>query len=150
MGAVCNQSLKDLQKVMGCTDQKIRELGRKMSEAVIMGSIEIWRQNAREIEREPENAANALVEEQVALLDADAAQREREMRTSQDLDLELERERGDGEEHQEDGSDDDLEPEGGLDHVDFLINPGFIKGDETVEPELPQREWIQRRREDDM
>jgi hypothetical protein len=30
MGAVYNQSLKDLQKVMGCTDQKIRKLGRKV------------------------------------------------------------------------------------------------------------------------
>jgi hypothetical protein len=78
MGAVYNQSLKNLRKVMGCTDQKIRKLGRKMSEVVIIGSMEIWRQNAPEIEREPENEANALVEEEVALLDADAAQRERE------------------------------------------------------------------------
>jgi hypothetical protein len=44
-----------------------------MSEAVIRASMEIWRQNAHEIEREPETAANALVEEEVALLDADAA-----------------------------------------------------------------------------
>jgi hypothetical protein len=35
--------------------------------------MEIWRQNAHEIERKPENEANALVEEAVALLDADAA-----------------------------------------------------------------------------
>jgi hypothetical protein len=75
---------------------------------------------------------------------------EREMRTSQDLDLELERERGDGEERQEDGSDDDFEPEDGLEDVDFLFDPGFMRGDETVEPERQQREWIQRRREDDM
>jgi hypothetical protein len=73
MGALYNQSLKDLLKVMGCTDQKMRELGRKMSQAVIMGSMEIWRQNADEIGREPENEANALIEEEVALLDADAA-----------------------------------------------------------------------------
>jgi hypothetical protein len=77
------------------------------------------------IEREPENEANALVEEDVALLDADAAQREREMRINQDLELELERERGDGEQHQEDGSDDDFEPMDGLEDVDFLIDPGF-------------------------
>jgi hypothetical protein len=64
---------------MGCTDQKMRKLGKKMSEAAIMGSMEIWRQNAHQIEREPENEANALVEEEVALLDANAAQREREM-----------------------------------------------------------------------
>jgi hypothetical protein len=72
------------------------------------------------------------------------------MRMNQYLDLELERERGDGEEHQEDGSDDDFEPEDGLEDFDFLIDPGFIRGDETVEPERQQREWIQRLREDNM
>jgi hypothetical protein len=139
MEAVYNQSLKDLQKVMGCTDEKIRKLGRMMSEAEIMGSMEIWRQNAHEIEREPENEANALAEEEVALLDADATQREREMRMNQDLDGELEGERGDGVEHQENGSDGDLEPEDGLEDVNFLIDPGFIRGDETVERERQQR-----------
>jgi hypothetical protein len=64
--------------------------------------------------------------------------------------LESERERGDGEEHQEDGSDDGFEPEDGPDDVNFLIDPGFITGDETIEPERQQREWIQRRREDDI
>jgi hypothetical protein len=150
MGAVYNQSLKDLQKVIGCTDQKIRKLGRKMSETVIMGSMEIWRHHAHETEREPEHEANAMVEEEVALLDADAEQYEREMRMNQDLDLELEREREDGEEHQEDGLDDEFEPEDGLEDVDFLIDPGFITADETVEPERQQREWIQRRRENDI
>jgi hypothetical protein len=62
----------------------------------------------------------------------------------------LERERGDGAEHQEDGSDDDFEPEDGLEDVDFLIDPGFITGDETIEPERQQREWIQGRRENDL
>jgi hypothetical protein len=69
---------------------------------------------------------------------------------NQDLDLELARERRDGEEHYEDSSDDDFEPEDELEDVDFLIDPGFIRGDETVEPERQQREWIQRRMGDDM
>jgi hypothetical protein len=73
MGAVYNQLLKDLQKVIGCTDQKIWKLGRKMSETVIKGSMEIWRQNAHKIERGPESEANGLVEEEVGLFDADAA-----------------------------------------------------------------------------
>jgi hypothetical protein len=64
MGAIYNQSLKDLQKVLGCTDRKMKKLGRRMSEAVIMGSMEIWRQNAREIRRGDDEDANALVAEE--------------------------------------------------------------------------------------
>jgi hypothetical protein len=42
MGAVYLQSLKDLQKILRCSDQEMRKLGRKMSETVIAGSMEIW------------------------------------------------------------------------------------------------------------
>jgi hypothetical protein len=64
--------------------------------------------------------------------------------------LEVERERGDGGEHQKDGPDDNFEPGDGLEDVDFLIDPGFIRGDETFEPERQQSEGIQRRRGDGM
>jgi hypothetical protein len=42
MGAVYLPSLKDLQKVLKCSDEELRQLGRKMSETVIAGSMEIW------------------------------------------------------------------------------------------------------------
>jgi hypothetical protein len=40
MGVIYNQSLKDFQKVLGCTDQKMKKLGRRMSEAVIVTAID--------------------------------------------------------------------------------------------------------------
>jgi hypothetical protein len=48
MGAVHKPSLKDLQKVLKCNDRELQKLGQQMSESVILGSMEIWRQNARQ------------------------------------------------------------------------------------------------------
>jgi hypothetical protein len=69
MKAVYGPSLKDLQKVLGCSDREMRKLGRKMSETVILGSMEIWRQNAREIERGREEAANQMIQEEADQLE---------------------------------------------------------------------------------
>jgi hypothetical protein len=41
------QSLKDLHKVLRCDDRELKKLGLRMSEAVIRGSMEIWRQFAQ-------------------------------------------------------------------------------------------------------
>jgi hypothetical protein len=65
IGAVYDRSLKDLQKVLKCTDREIRKLGKKMSETVFMGSMEILRQNAHEIRRGNDESANMLIEEEV-------------------------------------------------------------------------------------
>jgi hypothetical protein len=56
MGAVYQPSLKDLQKVLKCSDHEIRKIGKHMSETVIKGSLEIWRQDmkTRHKEREEE------------------------------------------------------------------------------------------------
>jgi hypothetical protein len=69
MGAVYDRSLKDLQRVLGCTDRKMRKLGRQMAETMIMGSMEIWRQNVHEIPPGPVEIANLLIEGEVAQLD---------------------------------------------------------------------------------
>jgi hypothetical protein len=106
MGAVYNQSLQDVQKVSGSTDQKMRKLGRKMPETVIMGSMEICRQNAGRFERETENAVNTIVEEKIALTEAEANEYELETR----MNLDVEREQGEVEEHQEEDSDDEFRP----------------------------------------
>jgi hypothetical protein len=129
MGAVYDQSLKDLQKVLGCTDQEMRKLGRKMSETVIMSSVEVWQQDAHEIERGREDAANALVEEEIAILDAKVPEQEAEMRMEEYIALKTEgkpaRERGrEGEDV--DGRDED-DPADGLGNANFLIDPGFVK-----------------------
>jgi hypothetical protein len=61
IGAIYLQSLIDLQKVLRYSDQKMRKLGRKMSETVITGSIEIWRTNTREIESGTEEKVNRMI-----------------------------------------------------------------------------------------
>jgi hypothetical protein len=39
--------MKDLQKVLRCNDKEMKELARQTSETVILGSMEIWRNNAK-------------------------------------------------------------------------------------------------------
>jgi hypothetical protein len=41
LGAVYMQSLKDLHTVLRCDDRRLKQLGRRMSEAVLRGSMEI-------------------------------------------------------------------------------------------------------------
>jgi hypothetical protein len=97
-----------------------------MSETVLMGSMEIWRQNTHNIGREIEGEANALVKEEMAILDAEAAEQEAEIRVNEYVDLDIERDEAD--EHEERDSDDDFEPEDGLENIDMYIDFGFIRG----------------------
>jgi uncharacterized C2H2 Zn-finger protein len=66
LGAVHLPSLKQLHGILKCDDGKLRKLGRRMSETVISGSIEIWRQFTREMERHQGNAeAERLIEAEI-------------------------------------------------------------------------------------
>jgi hypothetical protein len=47
LGAVYMQSSKNLHTMLRCGDRQLRKLGLRMSEAVIRGSMEIWRQFAQ-------------------------------------------------------------------------------------------------------
>jgi hypothetical protein len=69
MGAVYGPSLKDLQKVLRCNNQELRKLGRKMAEVTVVGSMEIWRQYAKDIQKGTREEANQLIEEEVRELD---------------------------------------------------------------------------------
>jgi hypothetical protein len=67
LGAVHLPSLRQLHGILKCDDRQLRKLGRRMSETVISGSIEIWRQFAREMDRvEGNQEAVQLVEAEVA------------------------------------------------------------------------------------
>jgi hypothetical protein len=68
MAAVYLPSLKDLQKVLKCTDQEMMRLGRRMSEAVIAGSMTIWRHHLQGSERNMMPATNEILEEEVSEL----------------------------------------------------------------------------------
>jgi hypothetical protein len=44
MGAIYGPSLKALKKIFECSDRELRTVGRQMSDTVVMGSMEIWRE----------------------------------------------------------------------------------------------------------
>jgi hypothetical protein len=58
MEAVHGPSMKDRQKVLRCNDKEMKKLARQMSDTVILGSMEIWRNNAKRIERGNQEVAN--------------------------------------------------------------------------------------------
>jgi 3-dehydroquinate dehydratase len=89
MGAVYGPSLKDLQKVLKCNDAQLRKLGRKMSETVIINSMEIWRQNAHEIDRGTNGEVNEMIEDEVENLDR-AAAAELEVGANAEVELDFE------------------------------------------------------------
>jgi hypothetical protein len=69
MGAVYGPSMKDLQKVLRCNNKELRRLGRQMSETVIVGSTEIWRENARRIEPGSREEVNEMIKEEAERID---------------------------------------------------------------------------------
>jgi hypothetical protein len=65
-GAVYTESMKLLKKLLKCEDKKLKKIGRRMSDAVIIGSFEIWKEYiAGRKAREGENKEEAeLIEEE--------------------------------------------------------------------------------------
>jgi hypothetical protein len=61
MAAVYGPSIEDLQKVLRCNDKEMKKLAREMSDTVILGSMEIWRNNVKRIERGNQEAASPLI-----------------------------------------------------------------------------------------
>jgi G:T/U-mismatch repair DNA glycosylase len=51
MGAIYRLSMKDLQKVLRCNDKEMKKPARQMSDTIILGSPEIWRNNMKRIGR---------------------------------------------------------------------------------------------------
>jgi hypothetical protein len=128
MGAVYGESLKDLQQVLRCTDRELKKLGRKMSEAVIIGSMEIWRQNAKDFRggtSETSETAEAIIEEEVQQLDQEMIEEERETIEEMNSGREVVEEN-----HQEDEAD-EFEPEKGREDVEIEWDPGYVVGAEA-------------------
>jgi hypothetical protein len=76
MGAVHPESMKNLAKVLKITDKKkIQKLGRRMSETVLVGSMEIWRthmkRNAVE-EAEMDQDEQEIMQQELVLSDYEA------------------------------------------------------------------------------
>jgi hypothetical protein len=51
MGAAYGPSMKGLQKILRCNNKEMKKLERNRSETAILGSLEIWRNNAMQMER---------------------------------------------------------------------------------------------------
>jgi hypothetical protein len=102
LGAVFIPSLKELHKLLKCNDRQLRKLGWRMSEAAIEGSMDIWREYARNMnhergggEGEGEGAdgnadaeAEAAIEEEINIIEE-----ERESEAEAEAEAEAERER---------------------------------------------------------
>jgi hypothetical protein len=69
MGAIYLPWLKDLQQILKCNDRQIRQLGRQMPETVIMGSLEIWRQDTYHRHQDPMQQNAEIIEEEIAELE---------------------------------------------------------------------------------
>jgi hypothetical protein len=127
MGAVYKESLRDLQTVLKCNERELRKLGRKISETVIMGSMEIWRHSAHEIQRDTNKEVRMLIEEEIDHLEREVARNQRE--TENELELEEaegQQEGDDGEyeaEHRTEESENIFGPESGYDDR-FIYMPG--------------------------
>jgi hypothetical protein len=78
MGAVYGPSMKNLQKVLRCNDKEMKKLARQMSDTVILGSMEIWRNNAKRIGRGNQEVASALIEDEEARMEEVRVESERE------------------------------------------------------------------------
>jgi hypothetical protein len=65
MCTITGPSLKDIEKILRCSDQEIRKLCQKMSKILIISSMEIRRWNAREIEPRMKVEVNELIREEI-------------------------------------------------------------------------------------
>jgi hypothetical protein len=93
IGAMYLPSLKDLQKVLRCSDEELRQLGRKIPETVIAGSMEIWRENVHRTGRGTNGEANGLIEIEIEEVErAEMATREEEERINGEEEWEMESE----------------------------------------------------------
>jgi hypothetical protein len=52
LGAVYKRSVEALGNLLLCVDRKLKQIGRRLSEAALAGSLEIWRKYAKEISHE--------------------------------------------------------------------------------------------------
>jgi hypothetical protein len=70
--------MKDLQKVLRCSNNETKKPERKMSETVIFGSWEIWRNNAKHMERGNREEVNQFIAEEERSMEEAGAELERE------------------------------------------------------------------------
>jgi hypothetical protein len=157
MGAVYKESLRDLQTVLKCNERELRKLGRKMSETVIMGVMEIWRHSAHsahEIQINTNDEVRTLIEEEIVELEREAAMNQRETGNELELEEAEGQQEGDDEEYETEHRTEESEiifgPESGYEDG-FLYMPGqgfMALGERRTQEELDRRRMEFERREE--
>jgi hypothetical protein len=78
MRAVYGPSMKDFQKILRCNNKEMKKLERKVSETAILGSLEIWRNNAMQMKRGNRDGVTELIAEEEVSMEEAGAELERE------------------------------------------------------------------------
>jgi hypothetical protein len=111
MGAIDKPSLKDLQKVLKCTDRQIKKIGKQMAEAVIRGSLEIWKQDTCERHEEYREQEQEIIQQEITELHRGEVEaevlRKEESDEENELEEDEEREKWDIEDKRDDSRDED-------------------------------------------
>jgi hypothetical protein len=99
MGALSSESLKELRKILGCSNREMQKLGRWMSDAAITGSFKIWWKCAQRTEREAigEGEEEVIIEqERREAIEADENERAGEVERIERSEVSLEASRAAG------------------------------------------------------
>jgi hypothetical protein len=70
--------MKDLQTILRGNSKEMKKPARKMPGTAILGSLEIWRNNAMQIKRGNRGHVNALIAEEEVNMEEAGAELERE------------------------------------------------------------------------
>jgi hypothetical protein len=94
MEAVYKPSLKDLQKVLKCTDRQIKKIGKQMAEEVIRGSLKIWRQDTSERHAEYGEQEQEIIQQEIIEVQRGEVKAEMPRKEESDDENELEDDEG--------------------------------------------------------
>jgi hypothetical protein len=80
MGSVYSKTMMLLKKLLKCEDRKMKKIGRKMSEAAIYGSFEVWRRyiSAKERPIEENVEAEKMIEEEIKDINKEVTEEDEE------------------------------------------------------------------------
>jgi hypothetical protein len=95
LGAVYRESLKELGLLLGCTKQVLRKLGKKMSHIVINGSMQLWREYAKNMKHNYENEeTNQRIAAELEIIEEERREEEIELELEQAGEAEIQEDGG--------------------------------------------------------
>jgi hypothetical protein len=70
LGAVHKRSIEALESLLRCDDKKLKKIARRLSEAALAGSLEIWRKYAKEMPHEEDRRIEQVTVREVTIAKA--------------------------------------------------------------------------------